>query len=168
MINLLPISEKVKRAQEKQFKIILIIGILVIAGLIVVILSFLSIKFYLYNQIELQEVLIDIKSKGSENVKELEGKVTDINEILLGFNQFYNDQVALSVFLDSFSDLLISGITLETFSYNHEQAVITGIASDLETAHEFREVLKKSFKEVDFVLPDWLQQGEINFKVIFK
>ena len=171
MINLLSPTEKRNRKQEKNLKLILIIGVFILSTLTVAALSFLSIKFYLANQVEYQKILIEAYTTKTSRVKLLEEKISKINNILSEFNNFYDQQFIVSDFLDELNGLLLPGVILESFSYNEEgsKIMITGTASDVEEAYEFRNVLRerKGLKNLVFVLPDWLQAGKINFTVEF-
>jgi len=171
MINLLSGQEKKARKQEKNLKLILIIGVLILSALIVVALSFLSIKFYLDNQVEYQETLIEAHIAKTSRIKLLDTQISKIDNILSEFNNFYDQQFMISSFLDELNNLLLPRILLESFSYNGEDSkiMITGTASNVEEAYEFRNVLRdyEGIKNLIFTLPDWLQTGEINFIVEF-
>jgi len=172
MINLLSSKEKRERKQEKDFKVIFIIGIFILSALIVLVLSFLSIDFYLVNQVEYQKVLIESHISETNHIKLLDEKISKIDNILLEFNSFYDEQLAISTFLYELGGLILPGVLLDSFSYNAEgnKIMITGTASDVEEAYEFRNVLREEdgLNSVAFALPDWMQTGEINFRVEFE
>jgi len=171
MINLLSPQEKRARKQEKDLKLILIIGVFILSVLTVAALSFLLIKFYLDNQIRYQAILIETHRAETSRIKLLDEKISKINNILSEFNNFYDQQFIISNFLDELNNLLLPGVLLESFSYAEEdsQIMITGIASDIEEAYDFRNILKEQ-EDLDnlvFSLPDWLQAGKINFTAKF-
>jgi len=60
---------------------------------------------------------------------------------------------------------------LENFSYQSKgsRIIISGYASDVDEAHQFRELLRKqeNFKETNFTIPNWLQQKGVNFRASF-
>ena len=172
MINLLSGKEKKERKQEKDLKVIFIIGVLISSALIVAALSFLSIDFYLANQVQYQKALIESHTSKTSHIKSLEEKISEIDNILLEFNNFYDEQFTISTFLYELSDLMLPGVLLDSFSYNQQgnKVMITGTASDVEGAYEFRNILREQdgLDNIVFTLPDWLQAGKINFRVEFE
>ncbi|MBU3918707.1 hypothetical protein KKC63_02255 [Patescibacteria group bacterium] len=172
MINLLSLKEKKERKQEQDLKVIFIIGVFILSALIVAGLSFLSIDFYLANQVEYQKALTESRISETNRIKLLDEKISKIDNILFEFNDFYNEQFTISTFLYELSDLLLPGISLDFFSYNEKgnKIMITGTASDVEEADEFRNALREQegLNNIIFTLPDWLQTGKINFRVEFE
>jgi len=171
MINLLPLKEKIKRQREKDLKLILVIGILLFSFLIVFVLSFLAIKFYLSNQIDYYDSLIKAQSQKLNQTKIIERKVAEVNKILKEFNDFYENQLVMSDFLARINKLLVPGVKLDSFLFQGEEnkVSISGTATSLQKAGEFRARLREEpdFKNLDFNLPNWLQNEEINFRVTF-
>jgi len=172
MINLLSSQEKRKRKQEQDIKGIFIIGVFILSALMVVVLSFLSIDFYLVNQVKYQKALIELHTFETNHIKLLDEKISKIDNILIEFNDFYSEQFTISTFLYELNDLFLPGILLDFFSYNQKgnKVIITGIASDMEEAYEFRNVLREEdgLNNIVFTLPDWMQAGKINFRVEFE
>jgi len=142
-----------------------------LAVLLAATLSFLSVKFYLDNQLEYQEGLIESSHSKTGRIASLERDINRINDILSEFNYFYEQQFAVSGLLDKVSVLLPSGALLESFSYNKEsgKVMISGLALDVEQAYEFRNILREQdwLNNLAFTLPDWLQAGKINFRAEF-
>lgn len=171
MINLLPPIEKEKRTQEKVLKLIWVLGILIVASILCLGLILLSIKFYIANQIISQDAFIEMERQKNSQVQVLQKKINSVNISLLELNNFYQNQFAISRFLEQFSSLIQSNIYFENFSYQSEDSRITlsGFAPDIDEVYKFRETLREreNFKETDFIIPDWLQQKGINFRVIF-
>jgi heme/copper-type cytochrome/quinol oxidase subunit 4 len=171
MINLLPTKEKIKRKQEKDLKLFLIVGFLIMSILAVVVLSFLSIKFYINNQVTYLKILINNKEQDISYTKTLDKKLSEINNILYKFNDFYKEQFALSIFLTEISAWLIADISFDTFFYQEENSeiAISCSSKELETVYSFREVLKnqKKINNLSFSLDNWLETEEINFRATF-
>ncbi len=171
MISLLSGKEKRARKQEKDLKLIFIIGVFILSALVVAVLSFLSIKFYLANQVKYQEISIEVHTAKTSSIKLLDEKISRINNILFEFNNFYDQQFMISTFLDSLNNILLPSVLLESFSYTGEDSrvMITGTASDIEEAYELRNTLREQeeLSNLVFTLPDWLQVGKIDFRIEF-
>jgi len=171
MINLLPPIEKEKRTQEKILKLVWILGILILASVLCFGLILLSIKFYIADQIILQDAFIEMERQKNSQVQILQKKINSVNISLSELNNFYQNQFAISAFLEQFSFLIQSNMYLENFSYQSEgsRIILSGFALDIDEAHKFREILREqeNFKKTDFTIPDWLQQKGINFRVSF-
>lgn len=171
MINLLPPIEKKKRIQEKNLKLVWVLGILIVGCLLSFVLILLSIKFYIANQVKAQEALVDLEKEKSSQVQILRKKVNSVNQTLSELDHFYQTQFVPSTFLERISGLLLPGIYLDSFSYQKEDSrvVLSGYASTIDEIYAFRERFRdqEDFEEVNFILPDWLQPQDINFRVIF-
>jgi len=171
MINLLPPIEKEKRTQEKILKLVWILGILIVASMLCFVLILLSIKFYIADQIISQDTFIEMERQKNSQVQVLQKKINSVNISLLKLNNFYQNQFAVSAFLEQFSSLIQSNMYLENFSYQSEgsRIILSGFAFNIDQAHKFREALREqeNFKETDFTIPDWLQQKGVNFRASF-
>jgi|AntAceMinimDraft_18_1070375.scaffolds.fasta_scaffold25724_4 hypothetical protein len=171
MINLLPPIEKIRRKHSKDLKLIWILGILVVSSILCFSLILLSIKFYISNQIEAKKDLISMEKERNSQVQILQEKIKSVNGTLLGLNNFYRNQFNFSTFLEQVFNLLLPGMHIEIFSYQSEslKVTISGYAANIDDAYEFREKIKgqKNFKEVNFSIPDWLQEKGTNFRISF-
>lgn len=171
MINLLPPIEKMKRIQEKRLKLIWVLGILISASLIALGLIFLSIKFYIANQADAYDALIDFEKEKASSVWLLQEKANSINNTLGRLNSFYEKQFVLSGFTERISDLLQPDIYLDSFSYKDDESRITfsGHSSTIDKIYELREKLKaqEDFTNISFTIPDWLRSTDVTFTVTF-
>jgi len=171
MINLLPPSEKNKRIQEKNLKLIWILGILITACLLSSGLILLSIKFYIANQAKIQESMVGLEREKTSQVQELQKKVNSVNKTLTDVDNFYQTQFNLSRLIERISGLFLSGIYLDSFSYQKDDSRITLslYAPNIDKIDTFRERFRtqKDFEEVNFTVSEWLQVGDINFRVTF-
>ncbi len=172
MINLLPSIEKIRRKQEKQLKLIWILGILMVASVLCFGLILLSIKFYITNQIKIQDALVDEAKEQNIRVNILQEKIKSVNFTLSGLNTFYQSQFPMTDFLERISQLLLEDMYLERFSYQADNSPITFTcyAPTIDSIYQFRERMRsqEDFKDVNFVLPDWLEPSNITFRVSFK
>ena len=171
MINLLPPIEKHKRAQEKKLKLVWVLGILITVSLLGFVLILLSVNFYISNQVKNQEALVDLEKQTNTQVQILRKRIGSINKTLAELNYFYQEQFFLSAFLERLSDLLLSGMYLDTFSYEIKtsRVFLSCHAATIDEIYEFREKMRaeEDFEEVNFTVPDWLQSGDIKFQVNF-
>lgn len=172
MINLLPPIEKIRRRQEKKLKLIWILGILIIASVLCFVFILLSIKFYITNQIKTQDILVNEAKEKNVKVNILQGKIKSVNSTLSGLNNFYQNQFPMTDFLERISQLLLEDMYLERFSYqaDNSQITFTCYAPTIDSIYQFREKMRsqEDFKDVNFVLPDWLEPDNITFRVSFK
>jgi len=171
MINLLPPIEKEKRIQERNLKLVWVLGILVTASILSFSLILFSIKFYIADQIRTQQALVDMERGKNVKVKVLQDKIKSVNTTLLELNNFYQKQFSGTMLLDRISSLLLPNMYLDSFNYTEENGriVLSCWAPSVEVIHQFREKMRsqRDFKDINFVLPDWLQSQNINFKVSF-
>jgi len=172
MINLLPPIEKIKRRRERQLKLIWILGILVIASVLSFALILLSIRFYIADQIKTQDVLVGEAKGRNIQINILQGKIKSVNNTLSALNNFYQNQFPLTNFLERISELLSEDMYLENFSYQAEdsQVTFTCYAPTIDSIYQFREKMRSQsdFKDVNLMLPDWLEPSNITFRVSFK
>ena len=94
MINLLPIANRKKLQEEETFHLVLILGVLLILFCICLSLLLLSIRMYVFGEIQTQRVLIE--SQREEDKESPLGKIRSINNDLKGLNNFYQKQVVFA------------------------------------------------------------------------
>jgi len=140
MINLLPPIEKSKRRQERLLKLTWILGVLTVASALSFALILLSVRFYIADQIRIQDVLVDEAKGKNIKVNILQEKIKTVNYTLSGLNDFYQSQFPLTDFLGRISLLLLQDMYLERFSYQKEnfQATFTCHAPTIDSIYEFR------------------------------
>jgi Na+-transporting methylmalonyl-CoA/oxaloacetate decarboxylase gamma subunit len=157
MINLLPIEEKKILKTEEKWRMVLILGVLVLSFLFCLILILSSIKIYIAGKVEAQKFLVEAERKEYEKSEALKEDIALVNQNLQKLNSFYQ-QSHLSDTLEKISSTLSYGIYLNDFSYQKQSLekednfdiVLSGFAPNLETLFEFRKSLEKNFStEVD-------------------
>jgi Tfp pilus assembly protein PilN len=174
MINLLPPSQKEELKQEERFKLVLILGIIILAFLISLILILFSIKFSLLADLEVQRIYFDQRKKelGDPKIQELEEKIKNYNLILSQLKVFYQEEVNLTSILKKISQTLPQGIYLTTLNFNpqNSQFSLTGFSPNREILLQFKENLEKTenLKEIYFPATNWILAKDINFLVNFK
>ena len=157
MINLLPIEEKKILKTEEKWRMVLILGVLVLSFLFCLILILSSIKIYIADKVETQKFLVETERKESEKSEALKENISLVNQNLQKLNSFYQES-NLSDILEKISNTLSFGMYLNDFSYQKQSSekedsfdiVLSGFAPNLETLFEFRKSLEKNFStEVD-------------------
>jgi len=177
-INLLPQKEKELLLKEEKFKIILILGISLIAALISFSLILLSIKIYLLGEIEIQKILLLQKETESLPVKEIEGKISSHNLILSQLRSFYQNNFSLSETLEDIfqtlpQEIYLTNLNVSLTTLKGERLLevsLSGFSPDRETLLEFKKNLesRESFRDIYFPPSSWIKAQNINFSVDFK
>jgi len=178
MINLLPQEEKKEIIQEENWKLIIILGTLVLIFFICLSLILFSIKTFVSGEVEAERILSRQKEKELENpqMQSLQQSLTTFNRTLFQLESFYGQQLNLSDILERISATVPSGIYLTdlSFSNNYQKKEkicnLSGFSSTREKLLEFKDRLEKegSFKEIYFPPSDWMKATNINFILSFK
>ncbi|KPJ73656.1 hypothetical protein AMJ48_00395 [Parcubacteria bacterium DG_74_1] len=174
MINLLPSEQKEELEQEKNFKLVLALGIVILAFLVSLILILFSIKTSLLVDLDAQEIYIKQKQKELENpeMQELEAKIKENNSILSKLEVFYQGQPDLTLTLEKIYWTLPEEIYLTNLNFNPQvsQVSLDGFSPTRETLVQFKENLERTegFKEIKFPPASWVYLTDIKFSVNFK
>lgn len=181
MINLLPPKEKQILLKQKQFQIVLILGIL----FLVCLFCFSSILFFIKTDIQ-QKLLSQQKAlekKGQEfnvlEINDLENDITAFNQVFSKLDSFYGQEFYLTDIFYTLSktmptgrQVMPSGFYLTNFSYGQEEKNISlsGFCPDRDALSEFKTNLEKQeiFKEISFPASNWVKPIDIDFFVSFK
>jgi len=167
MINLLPSKEKKALIQEENWKIVLILGFLVLIFLISLVLILLSIKISISGQVESQKIFLN-----QPYPQDLQKMIETANQNLSKLNSFYQGQIYLTKILERISINLPPKTYLTSFSYQKERGQITllGFAPTREILLEFKKSLEKEkdFAEIYFPAQNWFKPIDIDFSVTFK
>jgi Tfp pilus assembly protein PilN len=178
MINLLPLENKEELKQEGNFKVVTIVGILVLVSLVCFFLILLSIKEFISGEIKVQQILISQKEAElkTPQMQVLETNLVAFNQELSGLKFFYKNRVSYSRALEIISATIPSGIyltNLSLVSQSQEKNIscnLSGFSPDREKLIQLKENLEKekSFKEVVFPTTNWVKATDVNFTVSFK
>lgn len=119
MINLLPTEEKKRISSQRQKKIILTLGFILLVFLVVLSLILYSAKIYIQSQAEYQESLLKIQKKKKETTKigTIESEFKKYNVKISRINAFYESQEKVSDVFKEIPEVFPSGIYLSSFSY---------------------------------------------------
>ena len=174
MINLLPQKEKETLQQEETRKIVLILGILVLAFLISLTLIFFAINISVNSKLVGQKMIVQTEEERlkAEEIENLKKKIISLNESLSKLDSFYSQQVYLTEVLVKISQLLPTGVYLTNFSYqkNNSQIALSGYSPTRQALIELKEKLEKesSFQQVFFPTSNWVKPKAIDFSLTLK
>ena len=179
MINLLPTKQKEELQLEEGFKLVLILGILVLLSLICLHLVLFSVKAYITGEVEAQRILLDQKEKefNTPQTQALKKNLISFNVTLSKLDSFYRDQFELTQTLEKISstlppDLYLTNLSLSPVREKKEKKILTnlsGFASTRQSLLEFKDNLEQegSFDNVSFSQASWVKPTDINFTVSF-
>ena len=172
MINLLPIQSKKELKQEETLKIIIILGIVILAILVCFCLILFIIKIHISGEITAQKIFIEQKEeefKMSET-SDLEKEVLLFNQSLLELDSFYKKQISPTKILEKISQILPSESYLTGFNFTQQQVSLSGFSSTREILVAFKESLEKQeiFTEIYFPSSNWVKPSDIDFSLNFK
>ncbi len=182
MINLLPIQQKKEILQEENWRLVLIVGITILAFLICLTLMLFSIKIYISGQVEVQKTFLEAEEEEfkTSELRNLEEELTLTNRTLLELNSFYQEQLNTTEILGKISETLPAGTHLTTLNFTSltitekekyiAQISLSGFAPTREILLEFKKNLEKEnlFDEICFPPSNWVKPTDIDFSVNFK
>ena len=174
MINLLPPQYKEELKQEENYRLILILGILILIFLISLILILFSTEIYIQGQVKSAKILVDLEEEHfqTSEIQLLREKIILANQNLTKLNSFYQTQISSTEILEKISETFPSGIYLTSLSFQKSTSQISlfGFSPTRETLFKFKENLeeRKEFTEIYFPPSNWVKPTNINFQVTFE
>lgn len=179
MINLLPPEEKQNLLENKQLKIVLILGFVVFVFFVSLALIFASISVAISSKVAAQKILLGQKEQEfkTADTQDLKNKITQINQNLLKLDSFYRQKPSFVDFLEKISNFFPGGIYLNSLSINPVkkennlfQVNLSGYASSVEEVIRFNDNLKKDGKISQIYFPGetWLEKQNFSFSVTFQ
>ena len=170
MINLLPFEEKKFLETEKNWRLIIILGSLILMFLICLILILSAIKLSMSGNLRSQQIMIDTEEKELKKpeIQDIQEKIRSVNQNLSKLNTFYQEQVSLTDVFEKISKILSPGMYLNNLAYqkNASKFSLSGSAPNKETLFEFKKNLEQEFKEVSLSNQSWIDPA--NFQVTFR
>ncbi len=170
MINLLPSAYKRELAQEKQIKIMVVIGVLIWLCLIslALLLAFVLINIQSRAAIEGELLKIVRKDFSSSPEREIEEKIYVYEEMVGSINKHGSERSVVEIF-DTITHFLPSDMHLYTMAYNDEsdQVSLSGFSTSRQSVMELRRMLEESYLNVVFPTSTWVQRSDIEFTVKF-
>jgi len=179
MINLLPPKEKEEILQEENWKLLMILGTLLLFFLISLLLILFSIKIFVTGEVEAQKILFAEREKEFKNtqMQNLQNNLTAFNKKLSQLDSFYQNQSYSSEILEEISKTLPPGVYLNNLSIVPQGGKeggfvcnLSGFSPDRQTLLDLKESLEKekNFQEVYFPSSNWVKPADINFTISFK
>ncbi|MFC1629696.1 PilN domain-containing protein [Patescibacteria group bacterium] len=174
MINLLPSQEKKELKSAELWRLVSILGNLLLLFLIFNILIFFSIKVNIQSKTEQRNVLVELEKKEMmvPEVQQLRERVKTTNDDILKLNYFYQGQISLIEIFQKIAKILPQGAYLNSLSYQQasSQISLSGFCPTQKDLFEFKKDLERQeeFSDIYFPLFNWIQQTDIDFQVTFK
>ncbi|HEY4510137.1 MAG TPA: PilN domain-containing protein [Candidatus Paceibacterota bacterium] len=168
MINLLPPSHKEELRGEEQFRLVLILGILLMTFFVCLSLSLLAIRVYVSGEIQAQKIFGEAQKKegGESRLTQIRTLNKDISEV----SSFLTGKVALSDIIAKISSAVPENVYLTSLSYTNKKIVLTGFAPLQEDLLQFRTNLEGDslFKNFRFPFSNWSSAVNIDFSFDFE
>ncbi len=179
MINLLPPKEKEEILQEENWKLLMILGMLLLFFLISLLLILFSIKIFVIGEVEAQKILFVEREKEFKNtqMQNLQNNLTAFNKKLSQLDSFYQNQSNSSEILEEISKTLPPGVYLNNLSIIPQGGKNEGSKCSISGFSPSRQILlvlkdnlekEKNFQEVYFSPANWVKPADINFTISFK
>ncbi|MEK7510566.1 MAG: PilN domain-containing protein [Patescibacteria group bacterium] len=190
MINLLPPIDKERFRQEQVFRLIGIVGMVLVFSLISLFLLLLAIRIYLAGQIQTRELMIALQKKELARQELLKKNIQEKNSRVREMLSFYQNQSILSETFQEISALLPEGVYLTSLTYTppllvkEEATEGRGEKKETKNAKVFlagfaptrKEVLalrrnlksKESFLGLYGPLSNWVIPTDVNFSFQFE
>lgn len=184
MINLLPPSYKEELRGEEHFRLVLILGMLIVVFCICLSLALLAIRVYLAGEIEVQQILVE-SQQGQNDWKARADQVRDLNRDIAAAASFYENKMLLSDVILRISDVLPESVYITSLSYtpvssskagkvggksSEVKIALRGFAPRTEDLLQIRTSLEQDplFGNFHFPPSNWIRATDINFSFDFE
>lgn len=172
MINLLPPSHKEELRGEEQFRLVLIVGMLLMIFFICLSLLLLAIRVYVSGEIQAQEILVEAQEKegGESHLEQIHAFNTDIT----GVSSFLETRVTLSDVIGRISNALPESVHITSLSYTpmspKAKIALQGFAPQTEDLLLLRSNLEQDslFGNFHFPASNWIRATNIDFSFDFE
>jgi len=168
MINLLPPSLKEELQGEEQFRLVLILGMLLMTFFICLSLSLLAIRLYVSGEIQAQQILAE--SQGKEGGESRLQQIHTLNADIKGVSSFLASRIALSDSIEQISSALPENVYITSLSYTNGKIVLAGFAPQTEDLLLLRANLGQDplFGNFHFPPSNWIRATNIDFSFEFE
>ena len=182
MINLLPPHHKKELRGEQRFRLVLILGMLLITFFICLSLSLLSIRVYISGEIQTQRISVEAQRKEGEELRLQE--IRKLNEEVQGVSSFLAKRIEVSGIVERISSALPANVRLSSLLYapstqiakgdsptpSRAKIVLAGFAPRTEDLLEIRTNLEQDsvFKNFQFPPSNWVRAENIDFSFDFE
>ena len=178
MINLLPTEEKKILKMEERWRLILILELIMLFFFISLTLILSAVRISIVSQVDVQKASFEQKEKETNKADSQDQyfrkEITQTNQMILGLDYFYQQQVSINDFLEKISKLIPSGISLNQIliirvkEQNKFKVSLSGHAYFDEDLRILSETLnkEKEFDQINFPKQIWDEQKNIDFSNI--
>lgn len=168
MINLLPPHYKNELRREEQFRVVLMLGMLLMVFFVCLFLSLLSIRVYMSGEIQAQQIFVESERKEAGESR-LE-QIRQLNSSIARISSFYSNRVTLSDIITRISDALPESSYLTSFNYAQGNIALEGFSPQTEDLLQFRTNLEQDslFENFHFPPSNWIQPTDIDFAFDFE
>ncbi|MBD3208719.1 MAG: hypothetical protein GF370_04690 [Candidatus Nealsonbacteria bacterium] len=180
MINLLPPQQKKELASQKNFRLILIMGLLFLFFLACLSSSLWTVEKYMAVKLQEKDALFREKESVIAANQNVEQKINEANRLLSDLRSFYQELIYISPILDKLNGLLPQGSYLINFSFNFarpkaggdEQVGHISLSGYSPSRNQLLELQKRleeagDFLAVTFSPTSWVQPTDVEFSVSF-
>lgn len=157
---------------EEWFRLVLILGMLLVVFFICLSLSLLSIRVYVLGEIQVQQILVDSqKREGGELRIE---RIRELNSDITKVSSFYTKRILLSDIVARVSSALPESGHLSSFSYtsgaSKAKISLKGFALRTEDLLQIRTNLEQDplFGNFHFPPSNWVRATNIDFAFDFE
>jgi len=172
MINLLPEKEKKVLIRERNWKIALVLEIIVLIFFISFASILFSIKARLASEVKFQKAIGEIEEKRIQTpeMKELQEKINNLSQNISEVSNFYKKQINLADVIEKVSEIIPREAYLHSLSYAkiNNQIGISGFSPNRDVLLKLKKDLSGHFDEVYFPPSNWVKPKNIDFEATFK
>lgn len=180
MINLLPSQQKKELAEEKKYRLVLILGIIFSLSLISLFLTLSALEIYISGQVSSQKLLVELGEKEfrASDTQKLESEIGAVNQRLLDIESFYQNQFRAKAIIERVAKILPPGVYLTQFSLSLKpadkekkremQLSLSGFSPTREILYNFKKNIEKEkdFQNIYFPSSNWIKPADVDFSLI--
>lgn len=173
MINLLPPQYKQVLKKEENFRMFLILGLVVLTFFVSLALVLFSVRIYVKAQAESVKFLVEVERTRLQSTQtaELREKITKGSQNILKLNSFYKNKSDSTKILETIFQTVPEQISLTSLSWRREGVVaISGFSPTREVLFELRNNLQSEarFSDINFPPQNFVKPANIDFQATFR
>ena len=180
MINLLPLQEKEKILLDRKKRLIIVLSFFAVFFISCLILTLLSVKFYIQGQVEYGKIMIEEMKRRLDQpeYQNIQEKIDEINFTLTQLVDFYRKETCFVGILEKISttvpkEVYLTSLSTGFYSVGEDCGLkfsLSGFTPTREILFNFKKDLEREsrFKEVYFPPINWVKPADIDFSVTFK
>ena len=192
MINLLPPKEKEKLLFEKNKKLTIVLGNIIIISLVCLILILFSLNLYILGDVNYQRIILDNTKKKYQTQDFLlfQNLIKKYNASLVQVDNFYKEEIYFSDILKTISEIeRPKGVYLTSLTINKVKeknlgvsatskslasgkikVTIFGISDTRDNLLAFKENIENNKEITNIYFPpnSWIKPSNINFNLTFE